>query len=224
MSEPITIDIWSDVACPWCYIGKHRFEQALATFGEQAGSPPVAVTWHSYQLAPDLPEKVSTSHAEYLGAKLGWSAEQVAAADRRITDLGRPLGLAFDFEANRVANTGRAHELLHFAREHGRQDAVKEALFKAFFEDGIDISDPDVLASVAEKAGLARDEAAQALASGRYGDAVRADRDEAARLGINGVPFFVLDSRYGLSGAQEPDTFLDALRQLAAKRQASSPE
>lgn len=218
MGEPITVDIWSDVACPWCYIGKHRFEAALAELGRDASAPAFEVTWHSYQLSPDLPEKVEQSHAEYLGAKLGWSPDQVAAADRRITDLGRQLGLEFDYEANRPANTNRAHQLLHMARRHGVQNEVKEALFEAYFRDGIDISDIEALVAIAGRNGIDPQETREALQQGRFADEVMADRAQAQQIGVNGVPFFVIDRRYGLSGAQDSGTFVDALRQVASRK------
>lgn len=218
MSEPIKIDIWSDIACPWCYLGKHKFEAALSRFAQEADAPKVEVEYHSYQLSPDLPADFSGSHGDYLAAKLGWSRQQVEAADQRLQSLGAQYGLDYNFAINKMANTGKAHELLHHARVHGRQAEVKELLFKAHFSEGAHIGQIGVLAGIAEKAGLDRAEAQRALKAGDHAEAVQADKALAARNGISGVPFFVLAGKYGVSGAQEPETFLKAMQQVAAER------
>jgi len=260
MSEPIKVEIWSDIACPWCYLGKRRFEAAAAQFAKEAdvsgllapgvaashgtspgtvgpgaaapdsvarsgavsdaAVPAVDVSYHSFQLSPELPADFSGSHAEYLAAKLGWSEEQLAQADQRLQGLGAPYGIAYNFDANRVVNTNKAHQLLHYARAHGAQAQVNELLFKAFFSDGVDLGRIENLADVAQKAGLDRADALRSLESGEYAGAVEADKAQAGRYGISGVPFFVIDGKYGLSGAQEPEVFLKALRQAAAEKGA----
>lgn len=212
----LTVDIWSDFACPWCYLGKHRFQAALDDFLARPGAPEVAVTWHSYQLNPGMEVDYPGSHAEYLSAKLGWDAGRVAAADRHLRGLGADYGLVYDFDRQRMTNTRKAHELLHHARAQGRQDAVTEAIFKAHFSDGRHIGHAAELAEIAAEAGLDRDAALRALEAGAQGPAVEADIATAARYGIQGVPFFVLANRYGVSGAQEPGAFLQALDQASA--------
>jgi len=219
-AAPIKVEIWSDIACPWCYLGKRRFEAAVAQFAQEAGAPAVQASYRSFQLSPDLPADFSGSHVEYLGSKLGWSPEQVAQADQRLQSLGAPYGIAYNYDINRVVNTHKAHQLLHYAKAHGAQAQVKDLLLKAFFSDGVDLSQLESLADVAQAAGLDRADALRALQQQEYADAVEQDKAQAARYGISGVPFFVIDGRYGLSGAQEPETFLQALRQAAAQEDA----
>lgn len=219
MSEPIKVEIWSDIACPWCYLGKRRFEAAVEEFIE-SGAPSVEVTYHSFQLSPDLPSDFSGSHGDYLAAKLGWSKDEVAQADRRLQGLGAQYGIDYDFDANRVVNTNKAHQLLHYAKAHGAQARVNELLLRAFFSEGVDLGRIENLADVAHKAGLDRAAALRSLEAGEYADAVEADKKQAARYGISGVPFFVIDGKYGLSGAQEPAAFLQALRQAMEEKRA----
>lgn len=212
----LAVDIWSDIACPWCYLGKRRFEAGLAAFRARPGAPEVAVIWRSFQLNPGMEAEYPGTHADYLSRKLGWDAERVAAADRHLQGLGAEVGITYDFARNRVANTRKAHELLHVAKAQGRQDAVKEALFKAHFSDGRHIGRVDDLAAIAAEAGLDPAAARAALEAGTHGPAVEADIAQAARYGIQGVPFFVLAGRYGVSGAQTPEAFAQALAQAAA--------
>lgn len=218
MSDPIRIDIWSDISCPWCYLGKHRLEAAVAEFAQTPDTPKVEIEYHSYQLSPDLPADVTGGLGDYLAAKLGWSPQQIAASDQRLQTLGAPYGLDYNFAINKMANTHKAHELLHYAKAHGRQIEVMELLFKAHFSNGGHVGRVDELADLAETAGLDRADALRALEAGDYAEAVEADKALAAQHGISGVPFFVLAGKYGLSGAQEPETFLNALQEVAAER------
>jgi predicted DsbA family dithiol-disulfide isomerase len=221
MSRTIKVDIWSDVACPWCYLGKHRFEAAVQRLAARRDGVRVEVEYHSFQLAPDLPEDYEAGHDAHLAVRLGWSAGQVEASNRHLQKLGAPYGIAYNFETNRVTNTRKAHELLHYAKAHGRQADVKERLLRAHFSDGMHIGRIETLADIALAAGLDREDALRALEAGAYGSAVDEDRATAGRLGISGVPFFVVDGRYGPSGAQEPDTFLEALKRAAAEKAGS---
>lgn len=214
MTQPIRIDIWSDIACPWCYLGKRRLEVALAQLPDQ----PVEVVWHSYQLSPDLPADFTGAHANYLRKKLGWDAAQYAASGERLRALGADCGIDYNFADNQVANTHKAHELLHFAADQGQQDAVAEAVFRAHFTAGKHIGRIEDLIAIAEEAGLDPEAARDALQSGAHAGAVEADKAEAARIGVSGVPFFVLQGKYALSGAQEPETFLRALKQVAQEQ------
>ncbi|MGV6873498.1 DsbA family oxidoreductase [Pseudochelatococcus sp. B33] len=218
MARTIKIDVWSDIACPWCYLGKHRLEAALRQFGERGDAPAVEVAYHSFQLAPDLPADYAGSHDDYLAARLGWSADRVQAANRHLQSLGAQYGLTYDFDTNRIANTRKAHELLHYAKAHGRQADVKERLLRAHFSEGVHIGDIEALADIAVEAGLDRDDAKRALEAGDHAAAVDEDIALASRYGITGVPFFVIDGRYGLSGAQEPAAFLQALEAAAAQQ------
>ncbi len=220
MSETIKIDIWSDIACPWCYLGKHRFEKALREFASQPDARPVEVEYHSYQLSPELAEDYAGSHADYMAERLGWSAEQVEVTSRNMRALGQQYGLDYDFSINRKANTHKAHQLLHYAKAHDRQQEVKELLFKAHFSDGVHVGEIEALGDIAQKAGLDRDDAVRALQAGEYAEAVEADKARAASHGITGVPFFVVAGKYGLSGAQEPPAFLKALVKAAEEGNA----
>jgi len=204
------IDIWSDVACPWCFIGKRRFETALGAWEHR---DEVEVTWHSFQLDPTLPEHYDGTEAEYLASRKGLPVEQVRQMFAHVTEQAAGEGLDYDFDRLVVANSLRAHQLLHLAKARGRADEVKEALLSAHFEHGTDIGDIDALVILGTAAGLDAQEIRDALADGRYIPAVRADIQQAQELGVNGVPFFVFDMRLGLSGAQPAATFTHALEQ-----------
>ncbi|MGJ9403801.1 DsbA family oxidoreductase [Arthrobacter sp. KK5.5] len=209
MNQPrLTVDIWSDIACPWCYIGKRRFETALAglPFRDQ-----VDVVWHSYQLDPSLPERYEGTETEYLSTIKGLPAAQVTRMLEHVTGQAAGEGLAYDFGNLKVANSFTAHRLLHLAKENGRGDEVKEALLSAHFEKGLDTGDRGTLLSLATEAGLTEAEVARVLDGDGYRDAVEADFAQARALGITGVPFFVLDMKYGISGAQPAEAFAEAL-------------
>ncbi|MFW6597037.1 DsbA family oxidoreductase [Propionibacteriaceae bacterium Y2011] len=201
------IDIWSDIACPWCYIGKRRFEKALAGF-EHAGE--VNVTWHSYQLDPSLPEHYDGTEVDYLSSRKGMPAEQVRQMFAHVTEQAAGEGLTYDFDSLQVANSLRAHQLIHLAAAHGVADAVTEALMSGHFERGADIGDVDTLTRIGVEAGLAAADVTTALAEGTYLAAVEADVAAAQEIGVQGVPFFVI-GRYGVSGAQPVEVFGKAL-------------
>ncbi len=211
----VRIEIWSDVVCPWCYIGKRNLEAALEGFEHR---DEVEVTWHSFQLDPTLPEHYDGTEVEYLASRKGMPAEQVRQMFAHVTEQAAGEGLAYDFDALVVANSLRAHQLLHLAKAHGKGDEVKEALLSGHFEQGVDIGDVEALVTLGTGVGLDAQEIRDALADERYVPAVRADIEEAQQLGVNGVPFFVFDMRLGLSGAQPASTFTQALeraRELA---------
>lgn len=211
------IDVWSDVACPWCYIGKRRFERALEGFAHRDD---VEVTWHSYQLDPTLPERYDGTETEYLASRKGMPEAQVRQMFAHVTEQAAGEGLRYDFDALVVANSLRAHQLLHLAKEHGAADAVKEALLSAHFEHGDDIGDADTVVRIGTDAGLDEQAIRDELDSGSRIPAVRADVAEAQRLGIQGVPCFVIDMQYAVSGAQSSEVFASALDQAW---QASHP-
>ena len=215
MTSTIKVDIWSDVQCPWCYIGKRKFEQGVAQSGVE-----VEVEYHSFELAPDTPVDYEGTPVDYLSAKYGTSREQAQAMVDRVVGIAAEVGLAYDYDHIHQTNTVLAHELLHFAKAHGRQLALKESLLRAYFVEGRHVGRADDLAALAAEVGLDRDEAAAALADHRFLADVKADMAQATAYGITGVPFYVIDGRYGVSGAQEADTFAAALTQVAAEKAA----
>lgn len=217
------VDIWSDIACPWCFIGKRRFEAGLRQFQGSTASAGVEVSYelHSFELSPDSPEDAAITVTEYLAQRKGLPRAQVEQMLAHVTELAAAEGLRYDFDAVRQTRTLRAHELLHFAKAHGKQLEAAELVFSAFFEQGRDVGDPEVLADLAEEAGLDRDGAVEALHTGRFRDSVAADIGQARTYGITAVPFFVIDGRYGVSGAQAPETFAAALTRAAEDRAAA---
>jgi predicted DsbA family dithiol-disulfide isomerase len=212
----VKVEIWSDVVCPWCYIGKRRLEHALGDF-EHADE--VEITWRSFQLNPNTPPGTAVPTKEYLVQRFGPQATEMSA---RVADLARAEGLDFNTDAALTVNTLDSHRLLHLANEVGRGDAAKERLLRAHFIEGADLSDPDVLVSLLGEAGVDPDRARAVLNSREYAEAVRDDFEEAERLGANGVPFFVIDRKYGISGAQPAEAFLHALRTAYADEDHSA--
>jgi predicted DsbA family dithiol-disulfide isomerase len=202
----VKIEIWSDVVCPWCYIGKRRLEHALRDF-EHADE--VEITWRSFQLNPDTPKGTAVPTMEYLATRFG---PQAKAMTGHVAELARAEGLDMDFDAALTVNTLDAHRVLHLANELGFGDAAKERLLRAHFIEGADLSDRDTLVSLLSEVGAEPDRVRAVLDGREYAYAVRDDIEEAQRLGANGVPFFVIDRKYGISGAQSPETFLHALR------------
>lgn len=211
--NPIKVDVWSDVQCPWCYIGKRRFESAV-----DASGIPVEVEFRSFELAPDTPVDYEGTPVEYLADRKGVSPEQARQMVDRVTQLAAGEGLTYDYDHIHQTNTVKAHELLHYAKEHGRQGEMKEALLRAYFVDGGHVGRVDDLADLAASLGFDRADVVRALESGQYTAAVKEDVAQAAAYGIHGVPFFVFDGKYGVSGAQESNVFAQVLAQVAAER------
>lgn len=209
MTSPrLSVDIWSDIACPWCFIGKRRFESALATlpFRDQ-----VDITWHSYQLDPSLPEHYDGTEAEYLSQMKGMDPAQVEQMLGHVSEQAAGEGLVYNFDALTVANSLTAHRLLHLAGEQGRASELKELLLSAHFEKGLDIGSQRVLRDLAEQAGLPEAAVVRVLESNEFQPEVEADFAQARAIGVTGVPFFVLNMKYGISGAQPSSTFSEAL-------------
>lgn len=202
------IEIWSDIACPWCFIGKRRFETALDGF---AHKDEVEVEWRSYQLDPSLPDHYEGTETEYLSQAKGMPTDQVRQMFDHVTQQAAGEGLNYDFDSIVVANSFTAHRLLHLAKTHGVMSQAKEELLSGHFEKGRDIGDVDYLAEVAHTVGIDADETRRILATDEYTAEVKADIAEAQALGANGVPFFVIDGKYGISGAQPPEAFAQAL-------------
>lgn len=202
------IEIWSDINCPWCFIGKRRFESALAGF---VHNEDVEVTWKSYQLDPRLPQHFEGTELDYLSQVKGMSPAQVRRMFEHVASVAADEGLAYDFGSVKVANSFDAHRVLRLARSAGLGDAVKEALLSAHFEHGQDTADPEVLVGIGVAAGLDASDIRAMLDSDRFAADVRADVAEARALGISGVPFFVIDRTFGISGAQPAELFGRAL-------------
>jgi predicted DsbA family dithiol-disulfide isomerase len=209
------VEIWSDVVCPWCYIGKRRFEQALARFEHAAD---VEVVWRAFELDPPAPVERQGDYAVRLAEKYGTAIAEAQQMLDTMTQAAAAEGLDFHFERARVGNTFDAHRLLHLAGERGVQDAVKERLLRAAFVEGEPVGDAETLVRLVSEAGLSADEARRVLADGTYGDDVRGEQRESQSLGISGVPFFVIDRRYGISGAQPTELLLQALEQAWSER------
>ena len=196
------------MVCPWCYLGKRRFEQGL---GEFAHRDDVEVTYRSFELDPDVPKGVTTPTIELLGSKYGMSAERVDAMQRQMEERAEADGLTFRMAGLRSGNTRDAHRLLQLAKARGRQEDLAERLHRAYFTEQSSIFDHAALTRLAEQAGLDADEAAKVLASEEYEAEVDTDEAMAHSLGVTGVPFFVIDRRYGVSGAQPAEVITEVL-------------
>lgn len=203
------VEIWSDIACPWCYVGKRRFEAALEGFERR---DEIRVTWRSFELDPEAPREREGDGASHLAEKYGTSREGALAMQEQMTRAAAEEGLEFRFDLARGGNTFDAHRLLHLAAAHEAQDALKERLLRGYLSEGAVIGDPAVLIRLALEAGLPADEVRDVLATDRYADAVRDDERTAASLGCNAVPFFVFDRTTGAAGAQPPEVLRELLR------------
>jgi predicted DsbA family dithiol-disulfide isomerase len=204
------VEIWSDIACPWCYIGKRRFEQALAEFEHRDD---VQLIWRSFELDPAAPDELKGERAARLAAKYGMSVEQAREAEQRMVDTAAAEGLDFRFDIVRSGRTFDAHRLVHLAHEHGRGDEAKERLLRAYFTEGELMSDRDSLVRLGAEVGLDEQEIRAVLAGERYASEVRGDERTAAELGITAVPTFVIDRAIGVSGAHPPAALLEFLKQ-----------
>ncbi len=219
MSRPIKLDIWSDIVCPWCYIGKRRMEAGLAEFARTVpDAPPVEIEYHSFQLSPDMPDDFEGSAVEYLARHKGIAEAQARQMQDHVIGLAAAEGLGYDFHRLRPANTAAAHQVLHLAKDRAVQSAVKERLMAAHFVEGRHVGRPDELAELGAESGLEPAEVLEALERGTYVEAVDEDRRTAARIGISGVPFFVIDGRVGISGARPSEAFVQVLSDIAAER------
>ncbi len=202
------VEIWSDVMCPFCFIGKRRFEKALEKFPHKEE---VEVVWKSFQLNPDMKTEPGKNINEYLAEVKGWSIDQAREMNDRVTAMAREEGLHYNFDQAIVANSFDAHRLVQLAKEKGKGDEMEEALFHAYFEEGKNIADATTLIDLAAGIGLARQEVSELLSGQSYSEQVDADIYEAQQIGVRGVPYFVLNDRYAVSGAQATDTFAGAL-------------
>lgn len=215
----MNIEIWSDIVCPWCYIGKRRFETALARFAHREQ---VTITWRSFELDPQAPRTSGGNLNAVLSKKLGISPERAAAMHEQVTALAAEEGLTYRFDRAQHGNTFDAHRLIHFAQTHGLQATAKERLLQAYFTEGRAIGDLETLVTLGVEIGLPADAVRDVLSGDAYADAVRADERRAQQLGISGVPFYVIEGAYGVSGAQPAATFLDVLEQVWPESHALS--
>lgn len=210
----MVVDVWSDVVCPWCYIGKRNLEAAIEQLGEE-----VEVRWHSFELDPRSPKTLDRPLTEVLASKYGMPVSRAEQLQAQVTAKAASVGLEFRFDRAKTGNTFDAHRLIHLAASQDLGGAMKERLLRAYFTDGEAISDPEALARLADEVGVTG--AAAMLASDAHAEAVRADEREAVELGASGVPFFVVDKKFGVPGAQPPDVLLKVLRHAQAEAAAS---
>ncbi len=208
------VEIWSDVACPWCYIGKRRFESALDQFAHR---DQVEVVWRSFQLDPNAPKTSGKTVTAMLAEKYGVSLAQAQAMNDRVSGMAAEVGLDYHLENAQYANTFDAHRVIHLAASHGLQHEAEERFFKAYFVEGKSLGDAETLVALAAEIGLDADETRTMLESDDFASDVRADVKRAAMLGIQGVPFFVVDEKYGVSGAQPTELFGEVLGQVWAE-------
>jgi len=209
------IEIWSDIACPWCYVGKRRFEAALERFEHKDD---VNITWRSFELDPAAPAERDGDRAVRIAEKYGMSVERAREMERQMTETAAGEGLDFRFDIARSGATFDGHRLIHLAAEHGLQDAMKERLLRAYFSEGELISDPDALVRLGGEVGLDQDEVRQMLASDRFARDVREDEQMASAFGISAVPTFVVDRQLGVSGAHPPESLLQLLNEGWSRR------
>ena len=214
----MTVRIWSDVRCPFCYIGKRKFERALADFAHRDD---VEVIWHSFELDPGLVTQPDLHTYDYLGNLKGMDREQVTEMHEHVQAVGKDVNIDFDFERLVVANSFNAHRLIQLTKSKGLANEVEEELFKAHFTEGKNIDDHDTLVGIATGAGLPPQGIKEMLASDRYANEVRQDETMARSIGIRGVPFFIVNDRLAVSGAQAPELFLRTLEKAWEGSQSS---
>lgn len=213
MADGLKIDIWSDIACPWCYIGKRKLDAGLTAFLEKHPGTTVEIELHSFELAPDTPVDFAGTEVAFLAKHKGLPEPQVRGMIQRVTDIAAEVGLRYDFDALQHTNSLKAHQLLHYAKAHGKQLEVNERLMSAYFVEGRHVGRDESLADLAAEVGLDRDDVLRSLAADEHLAAVNADKAQAVELGVTGVPFFLIDRKYALVGAQPPETFVQALSQ-----------
>ncbi|MDP1677841.1 MAG: DsbA family oxidoreductase [Bacteroidota bacterium] len=209
------VEIWSDVMCPFCYIGKRKFEHALQNFSHKEH---VEIEWKSFQLNPNMKTDPSKSINEYLAKHKGISVAQAKQMNDRVTAMAGEVGLQYDFDKAIVANSFDAHRLSHFAKKYGVQDSVEELLFKAYFTEGKNTADHETLIAIAIEAGLNAEDVRSMLSGNEFSDDVNNDIYEAQQVGARGVPFFVFDNKYAVSGAQPSQLFSDVLQKISAEK------
>jgi predicted DsbA family dithiol-disulfide isomerase len=211
----IKVEIWSDVVCPFCYIGKHKFEKALEKFPYKEN---VEVEWKSFQLDPFAITNPSLKTLEHLAAEKGWSMEEALQSTAFITQMAKEVGLEYHFEKAIVVNSFKAHRLLHLAKKYGKQNEMEEKLFSAYFTKGKNIDDNEILLQLAMQIGLDEKETKEVLLTDAFSDEVKHDIAHARQLYVRGVPYFLFDDKFAVSGAQDETVFLQALNRALTER------
>jgi predicted DsbA family dithiol-disulfide isomerase len=204
----MNVEIWSDVMCPFCYIGKRKFEKALEQFPHKDD---IKISWKSFQLDPTTITDPSLNTIEHLRLKKGWSNEQAAETITHVSNIAKQVGLEFNFENAVVANSFDAHRLSHLAKKYNLQNELEEKLFSAYFSEGKNTADYETLLQIADEVGMDKAEVSSMLKENAFANEVHQDIEQAQQIGVRGVPFFVLNHKYAISGAQESETFLKAL-------------
>jgi len=208
IQNKMKVEIWSDFMCPFCYIGKRKFEKALIEFPDRDN---IQLVWKSYQLAPDMKTTLGKTIHQYLSEHKGFSLDEAKGMNDHVTKMAAKVGLTYNFDKSIVANSFNAHRFSHFAKQKGKQNEAEEKLFQAYFTEGKNIDDFDTLTQLGMELGLDAKEIRTALENGMYADDVISDIEEARQLGVQGVPFFVFDRKYAVSGAQETQVFIQTL-------------
>lgn len=221
MENKMKIEIWSDVMCPFCYIGKKNFETALEQFADKEH---VEVIWKSYQLDPSIPDVATKSYHDYLVEHKGMSKEQVTGMLDNVTESAKQVGLTYDFNKAVMVNSLSAHKFIQFAKTKDLGDQAEEILFRAFFTDGKNIADLDVLTELGKEIGLNENEVKTAFTDEKYATLVKQDIQEGQQIGVQGVPFFVLDRKFAVSGAQPAEAFLENLKKAFTEWRKLNPE
>jgi predicted DsbA family dithiol-disulfide isomerase len=219
MEKTMKVEIWSDIMCPFCYIGKRRFEQALA----QLNPGQIQIEWKSFLLDPSMKPVAGKNIHHVLAEKKGWAIEYAEKINQQVAEMGSDVGLAYQFDKVIPANSFDAHRLTHLAATHGLQDAAEEKLFKAYFVEGKDIGAKSTLTTIGEDIGLSKQEVHDMLESDAFDHNVKADMQEAQQLGIRGVPFFVFDRKFAVSGAQPAEVFSKTMHAAWQKHKKENP-
>ena len=210
MNQTISIKIWSDIACPFCYIGKKHLESAISHLSEDQKKQ-ILIEWKSFQLDPNLPDYSELSVTEYLSQRKGIPLDKLKIMNQRVSEMGESAGIHFEFDSIKLGNTFNAHKLLQFSKQMGKGQETKDRLLKAYFEEGVSVSSLENLSSIAEEIGLSAEETNNAFTNTLFADKVKTDIHEAQTLGISGVPFFVFNNKYAVSGAQPVSVFREVL-------------
>lgn len=214
------VEVWSDVMCPFCYIGKRHYEAAIKQF---ADSNNVEIVWKSFQLNPNAPEQYNGSVNDYLAEHKGISVEQAKMMNDRVTQMAKEAGLTYNFDKAKIANSFKAHRIIQLAKTKGLGDAIEEHLFKAYFTEGKDFGDTQTLIELGKAIGLTEAEVSEALTNDEYAYKVKQDIQEAQQIGVTGVPFFVFNRKYAISGAQPPEAFLQTLQKSFGEWRKENP-
>jgi len=221
-TSKMQVEIWSDIMCPFCYIGKRHYEEALNKFADRED---IEIIWKSFQLDPDIPTEISkpVNVYEYLASRKGMSYDQSVRMHQNVTEMARKAGLEYNFDKAVTANSLNAHKIIQLAKTKGLGDAIEERFFKAYFTEGRNLADSTTLAELGGDIGLDREEVLHALKDDRYAYLVNQDITEARQIGVTGVPFFVFNRKYAVSGAQPADAFLKTIEKAYAEWRRDNP-